>query len=254
MNLTDYWAGSYWTPGDPAEDSDARPPGQYPRGLWLNDDGHGNVQCFSKQTCDRVKCTDVGTIITPYYAMFPPMVRKLVRPSAQPTPTPQSTPGPGITPTPSPSPGTNCVIPTSCPGLAKWGNKLHQTMTKSHQPIIPLEARVGALGVYDSTARFGGAGSNGKPCNDEHHEVCSSTAPGCSLWRRCEDPRGPTWAVSGPAKILQVVNDGWMLKVEFTGPGTVEVTTCPRSPLVDEYGQGVTIHPDSCSTSRTEVR
>jgi hypothetical protein len=124
-NLTDYWAGSYWTPGDPAEDSDARSAGQFPKGLWLNDNGQGSVQCTRKATCDRVRCDDGQTVIVPFHVMYPPAVREVVRPCSVPTPTPPPspppTPGPGGAP-PIFQMGNSWLAPRDCgPACIKQG-------------------------------------------------------------------------------------------------------------------------------------
>lgn len=187
MNLTDYWAGSYWTPGDPVEDSDARTDGKFPKGLWLNDNGHDQWQCVSKRTCDRVKCNDPGTVISPFAVMFPPAVTEIVRtcPTPGPTVTPQATPQA----TPTPGPG-------GCPPLLKVGGMFLSAVSCGQSCIN--QGYLGWRVNYTATelCREGDAGC-----------VCDPARNRCEMPRPCQNPLGADIRITLEGKFTNDICD-----------------------------------------------
>lgn len=228
---------AYFTRGDPAEDGDA--PGGNAPGHWKNDDGHGNVQLIHKQTARRPN----GSL-----AVDPPFMEQ--RTVACPTPqaTPQATATPQQ-PGPTPTPSAGCQIPSSCPTLCRWGVSPNPLFTFNGQKVD--DARVGGKGHWDTTPHFKCPPPGA--CNDDNHRPCTSTVPGCeSFWRRCEDPRGPTFAVSGPCRIRE--EEGFGVVVDFTGPGQCSVEACPRWDAKDEYGEPLNTGSFACSSRFVTVR
>jgi hypothetical protein len=227
----------YFTAGDPLEDGDVSTP-RVP-GRWLNRDASGAlVGTISKKDCTNAN----GGLVVDW-------PRAEVKEHTVCAP---AVPCPGPTPTPTPGPGgPGCTMPTSCPVLSRWGVSPTPHLQDSNARTV-TEALVGGTGHWDSTPRFGNSGNQGTPCNDEHHEVCTSTQPGCSAWRKCEDPRGPVWKVDGPATVKHT--DGFGIQVRFTGPGKVTVTGCPRPDAHDEYGVPLSVGGNACTSRSVTVR
>jgi hypothetical protein len=168
-------------------------------------------------------------------------------PTPQPEPSPSATPSPVPSPAPSPSPTTSPAptptpepsatphpepTPATCPPLVRWGTSLGVETPHGY--------------YLDSTPRFGTG--RGQPCNDEHHDICSSE-PGNpdAPWRQCEDPRGGRWSVRNGAHLVDVCNEGPELGycAHVRGPGQIEV--CPPADVHDAEGKPVRVTGDGCS-------
>jgi hypothetical protein len=96
-----------------------------------------------------------------------------------------------------------CLAPSTCPDLVAFGLGLYRTegFDEDARALSRIElaeiaaAEAAGYAIWNSTPRFGSG--RGRPCNDEHHEICSSA---CGAWRRCEDPTGPTWFGAVPLR------------------------------------------------------
>jgi hypothetical protein len=194
--------------------------------------------------CDRVD-QHTGRVLAPaedgYYGICVPR------------PCPSATPTPNPTPTPSTPPGV-CAMPSTCPVLQVWRGSLLNCMDANHRPSKkadgqPLPVPNGKC-IVDTTPGFVGS-PRGAPCNDEHNAVCSCTGTDqphdATTWRRCEDPRGPTFEVHGTGVARANAGDNpFHLEVKHTGGGDVFVRICPPRPMFDHYGQEVRIQGNAC--------
>jgi hypothetical protein len=246
------WTGymvrnGYFTAGDPNEDGDV---GGFP-GHWKNSDAQQVlVGLIRKSDCAKVDPRSgnvTGVAIDPPY-----MEKRLV---SVPCPTPTPTPGPSPSPTPGPG-GPGCAMPAQCPALKIWRGKLHACQTANHQDSRDDEGKPKPVPngkcYVDSTPGFEGS-ERGLPCNDEHNAVCSCTGedlPHTSQgWRRCEDPRGPVFTVSGSG-VARWEKQGFLAEVKLSGGGDVVVEICPPDPMRDALGQVVKVNSNPCRTVR----
>lgn len=97
--------------------------------------------------------------------------------------------------------GTGAAVPIECPYLVRMGIKVHGVF-RNHQVVEDRTPQPGDMVDIDLTPRFdwNQGADRGRPCNDEHHEVCASLEDP-NVWRPCEDPRGGVYSlVSAPAE------------------------------------------------------
>lgn len=150
----------------------------------------------------------------------------------------------GPSPVPSPSPSASpspvaCAAPSSCPPLFRWTVGVHHWMDGEARLVEgPM---VGGVALMDSTPRFG---ADHLPCNNEDHRACAASCDQ-DLWRKCEDPRGASWHVEGPAHLINVQQPGpltgFQSRISLDSPGVVTVVGCPPADLRDAEGLPVGI-------------
>lgn len=147
---------------------------------------------------------------------------------------------PTVTPPPmAPVPVEPGPTPKSCQPLVRTslGNRPH---------AISLEPRPNRHGPektchwWDMTPRFGSG--HGRPCNDEHHEICTGDG---TAWRPCEDPRGADWRTNG---VSDVEPKGFQIKLCGDPGQEYTVTACPFEPYLDGLGADVAITGDACDS------
>jgi hypothetical protein len=163
-----------------------------------------------------------------------PTPEPTVAPTATPAPTPEPTPSPTATPAPTPQPSV-CPSPATCPFANRWGVGLHGC----------TNVAVGGTCTLDSTPRFGGAGNEGQPCNEDAHVPC--TAP-CGAWRRCEPPIGPAWSVS-PASCVDgtAVEGEWGYQLRLKRVRcAVTARACWPADAADQEGRPLDLSRAKC--------
>lgn len=201
--------------------------------------------------CDRVNCS-TGSVLAPaedgWFGICTPRVVACPSPIPSPAPSPTGPPPPG------------CTMPSSCPALVIWRGSVLSCQDSNHRVSkradgSPLPVPGGKCHI-DSTPGFEG-GPRGLPCNEDHHAACSCTGadvsrddPGwLTKWRRCEDPRGPNFTVSGPG-VASWSKDDFGADIRHSSGGEVVVEICPPSDMRDAYGVPVRVVGSACRTVR----
>lgn len=151
---------------------------------------------------------------------------------------PQPPPLPSPTPNPTVIPSASSTPEVKCPCLVRWGiGKDPHVLLDAAGHLSQLPAQVGGQALYDTTARFEQypGDKNGKPCDIES-DNCGG--------RKCSDPRGPDFAVTGPGP-WHVNSNPFQVKLTTLSPGRYTIRATPRADMKDELGVKVLVCPQA---------